>query len=195
MLYSEQPTVLLAWKYLTQSFWPYRRKFWNFKFHLKHFPKNARFLSFDGLSNYLYLFKEELAWVPLKKTTDRHFRDQVNVRHPISKLLKCALVQRLNLFRDHFCGFLLPGRHLSLLIISEFSHFVLLIFYPAGIYLVKVNNRNTIKRCEICSKLTIKTPEQRQWSCFGVFIVNFEHISHLFIVFLLLTLSRYIPNG
>ena len=30
--------------------------------------------------------------------------------------------------------------------------------YPANIYLFKVNNRNTRKRCEICSKLTIKTP-------------------------------------
>ena len=25
-----------------------------------------------------------------------------------------------------------------------------------------VNNRNTRKRCEICSKLTIKTPDRRQ---------------------------------
>ena len=32
------------------------------------------------------------------------------------------------------------------------------------------------------SKLTIKTPERRHWRCFGVFIVNFEHISHLTIV-------------
>ena len=29
-------------------------------------------------------------------TTDRHFRDQGNVRHPNSKLLKCDLVQTLN---------------------------------------------------------------------------------------------------
>ena len=34
--------------------------------------------------------------------------------------------------------------------------------YPANIYLFKVNNRNTRKRCEICSKLTIKTPERLQ---------------------------------
>ena len=32
---------------------------------------------------------------------------------------------------------------------------------PAGIYLLKVNNRNTRTRCEICSKLIIKTPERR----------------------------------
>ena len=31
----------------------------------------------------------------------------------------------------------------------------------------------------MCSKLPIKTPKRRQWRRFGVFIVNFEHISHL----------------
>ena len=61
---------------------------------------------------------------------------------------------------------------------------------PAGNYMFKVNNRNTRTRCEICSKLTIKTPEQRQWRRSGVFIVDFEHISYLVLVFLLLTLSR-----
>ena len=34
-------------------------------------------------------------------------------------------------------------------------------YIPAGIYLFKVNNRNTRTRCKICSKLTIKTPERR----------------------------------
>ena len=33
--------------------------------------------------------------------------------------------------------------------------------YPAGNYMFKVNNRNTRTRCEICSKLTIKTPKRR----------------------------------
>ena len=33
---------------------------------------------------------------------------------------------------------------------------------PANIYLFKVNNRNTRKRCEICSKLTIKTPDRQK---------------------------------
>ena len=47
----------------------------------------------------------------------------------------------------------------------------------AGIYLLKVNNRNSSTKCEICSKLTIKTPEQCQWRRSGVFIVNFEHIN------------------
>ena len=34
-------------------------------------------------------------------------------------------------------------------------------YNPAGIYLFKVNNRNTRAKCETCSELTIKTPEQR----------------------------------
>ena len=32
-------------------------------------------------------------------------------------------------------------------------------YYPASICLFNVNNRNTRKRCKICSKLTIKSPE------------------------------------
>ena len=32
--------------------------------------------------------------------------------------------------------------------------------YPAGIYMLKVTNRNTRTKCEISSKLTIKTPER-----------------------------------
>ena len=65
---------------------------------------------------------------------------------------------------------------------------------PVGIYLFKVNNRN-IRRCEICSKLTRKTPERRQWRRSGVFIVNFEHISLFVLIFLLLTWSTQMPTG
>ena len=36
----------------------------------------------------------------------------------------------------------------------------------------KVNNRNTRTRCEICSKLAIKTPERCHWGRSGDFIVN-----------------------
>ena len=34
---------------------------------------------------------------------------------------------------------------------------------PTGNYMVKVNNRSTRTRCEICSKLTIKTPMASFW--------------------------------
>ena len=55
--------------------------------------------------------------------------------------------------------------------------------FPVGICLFKVNNKKTRTRYEICSKLTIKTPER-------VFTVNFEYISYLALEFQLLTLSR-----
>ena len=70
-----------------------------------------------------------------------------------------------------------------------------MVAFPAGNSMFKVNNRNTRTSCEICSKLTIKTQERRQWRRSGVFIVNFEHISHFVLVFLLLTLSRQTPTG
>ena len=47
---------------------------------------------------------------------------------------------------------------------------------PAGICLLKENNRNTRTSCETCSKLTQKTPERRHRHRFGVYIVNFEHV-------------------
>ena len=56
--------------------------------------------------------------------------------------------------------------------------------YPAGTYLLRVNDRNSRTRCETCSKLTIKTPEQCHWRRSSVFFVNFEHISYLVLVFL-----------
>ena len=55
--------------------------------------------------------------------------------------------------------------------------------------MLKVNNRNTKKRCKICPNLTITTPEQHHRRLSGVFVVNLEHNTHLFIAYLLLTLN------
>ena len=44
----------------------------------------------------------------------------------------------------------------------------------ANIYFFKFNNRNTRKRCEVCSKLTIKTPEGPFSS---VSIADFEQVN------------------
>ena len=43
---------------------------------------------------------------------------------------------------------------------------------PANIYLFIVNKRNIRKRCEICSKLTIKTPWRCQWLTSILFQLN-----------------------
>ena len=56
--------------------------------------------------------------------------------------------------------------------------------YPTNIYLFKFNHRYSRKRCEIYSKLTIKAPERRHW-----------HISHLFLMFLSLTLNKSVLAG
>ena len=61
---------------------------------------------------------------------------------------------------------------------------------PTGICLFKVNNENTRAKCEICSKLTKKTPDLRPLPRSGVFIVNVEQISHIVLVCSLLTLCR-----
>ena len=58
----------------------------------------------------------------------------------------------------------------------NFKSWLVLHVLLAEIYLLKVNNRNTRTRCEICWKLTIKLPERRQWRRSGIFIVNFEHV-------------------
>ena len=73
---------------------------------------------------------------------------------------------------------------------GEYSTWNLFRRDPANIYLIKINNRSTTKRCEIYSKLPINTPERLQWRHSNIFIVNFEHISHLFLVFLLLTWNK-----
>ena len=50
------------------------------------------------------------------------------------------------------------------------------LYIPGNIYLFKVNNRNTRKSCEICSKLTIQTPEDVS----GVFLLTLN-IFHTFL--------------
>ena len=68
------------------------------------------------------------------------------------------------------------------------THIVAYFTYPVDIYVLKVNNRSTRTRCEICSKLTIKTPERRNGKaqfthsfgritpCSSASIVNFEQV-------------------
>ena len=57
---------------------------------------------------------------------------------------------------------------------------LLLIRARSSKYLFKVSKRNTRRRSKIKYKLTIKRLEQCHWRCSGLFIFNFEHISHIF---------------
>ena len=62
-------------------------------------------------------------------------------------------------------------------------------FHSAGNYMFKTNKRYSVTRGEICSNITKKIGERHHWRRFCVFIVNFEHISHLVLMFLMLTLN------
>ena len=54
--------------------------------------------------------------------------------------------------------------------------------YPAGIYLFKVNNRNTRTRCEICSKLTSCSTKTFYCPCYwlatGICAMGFSGFLH-----------------
>ena len=89
ILYSEQPTVLLPRRHL-----------------------NTMLLTnFENLNSMWNIFQETHDFLVLTdpliiRTNDCHFRDQGNVRHPTSKLLKCDLVQTLTTFWNLFGIFL-----------------------------------------------------------------------------------------
>ena len=61
--------------------------------------------------------------------------------------------------------------------------------------LVFAEREMTTQQTFICSKLTIKTPKRRHRRRSGAFIVDFEHISHHFLLILLLTLNMYLFAG
>ena len=58
-------------------------------------------------------------------------------------------------------------------------------------YIFKVNNKKIILICWMCSKLKINTA----WHSSGVFVVDFDHSQHINIVFLLLSLNKYLSVG
>ena len=134
MLYSDQPTVLLARRDLNTMI---LTNFENLNSISNIFQETHDFLvltdptvllarrdlstmiltNFENLNSISNIFQETHDFLVLTdpviiciylRTTDRHFRDQGNVRHPTSKLLKCDLVLTLNAFRNP----LLPGSHL-----------------------------------------------------------------------------------
>ena len=106
------------------------------------------------------------AWNPLKDNNE-------NTRTTSIDVFMALLLLTLNRFcilLSYFYCFLWINIGCFL-----FSYFV---SCPANIYLFKVNNRNSRKKCGICPRLTVSRS--------GVFMVNFEHISHIFGMFLLL---------
>ena len=100
----------------------------------------------------------------------------------VHRSIKNQIYHRLSLIHIslfHFCKIFLTFycRWKSFKSTFDINIWTMINDISAGIYLLKVNNRNTSRRCEICSKLTIKTPERGQWRRSGVLIVSFEYIS------------------
>ena len=75
---------------------------------------------------------------------------------------------------------------------SNYWHFYFSFSLPSGIQLFKNNSGNTRTMREICSELTIKTPESRLWHRSNAFIVNFEQVSNIVLIFPLLTLNKFL---
>ena len=110
MLYSEQPTFLLARRHLNTML---LTNFKNLNSISNIFPETHDFLVLtDPLIICIYL-----------RTTDRHFRDQGNIRHPTSESLKCDLVETLNTFRNTSLRIFAAGK--ASLVLFEFG-FILL---------------------------------------------------------------------
>ena len=60
------------------------------------------------------------------------------------------------------------------------------VYWPevsGNFYSFQVNNENIRARCETCSKLTKKISGRCYWPRSTVFIVNFEQISHIVLLF------------
>ena len=118
------------------------------------------------------------------------FRNKENVKWNLPLLLN-IIINKLQNFKDQL--------YVTVSIITYrviyLSRSELIPAIPASFhYLLRINDRNTITRCQICSKLTIKTPKGRQWRRSSVFMVSFEHVSQLALVFLLLTLNKYLAT-
>ena len=118
------------------------------------------------------------------------FRNKENVKWNLPLLLN-IIINKLQNFKDQL--------YVTVSIITYrviyLSRWELIPAIPASFhYLLRINDRNTTTRCQICSKLTIKTPKGRQWRRSSVFMVSFEHVSQLALVFLLLTLNKYLAT-
>ena len=71
-------------------------------------------------------------------------------------------------------------------------------FIPTGNYMFKVNNRNTRTRCEICSKLAIKTPERHHWrlragKCQPGYVIHF--LTSTTMLLLIVQTNLFFPMG
>ena len=65
----------------------------------------------------------------------------------------------------------------------------------ARIYLFNFTMKTPEQLVKSVKKITIKTPKRHQWRLSGVFIVNFEQILHIVLLFHFLTLNKCMSAG
>ena len=121
-------------------------------------------LSFSGPSNYIFFRYKTQLLLNSEHSTGGFCDDPSGVLIPSSIGIASYTTQNLAIWSrlygvEYFC---IPSR----LYRAEHFYYSKQVMrnriFPANIYLFKVNNRNSRKRCEICSKLLIKTIERRQ---------------------------------
>ena len=95
---------------------------------------------------------------PSKLSILSRFRLKKNLGKYIKSLLRDKIRNNL----DSFLYFLTLFHVKNKKWFNSSCTFETINIFPAGIYLFKVQNKNTRTRCEIRSEVTIKTPEQHQ---------------------------------
>ena len=133
MLYSEQPTVMLAWRHLNTMF------FTNFE-NLKNI--------FQETHDCLVFTDPLIIWIYLR-TTGTHFRDQWNIRHPTSKLLKCDLVQTSNTFRNLSLRIYAAGKASLVYIKLEYHHEAINTNFSVNSLIVLLRSSKTWSKCKL----------------------------------------------
>ena len=74
---------------------------------------------------------------------------------------------------------------------SIFTLFKKCVLHPVVIYLFNLSYWNTIAICEICSALTIKTPERRHWSLFLNKVAGLRTLRYAVLVSLMLAVNIF----
>ena len=101
--------------------------------------------------------------------------------------LKCKVTIRIPVLRSHKQKRFSATCRDGFLYQLKFKKYLIL----PGIYLLKVDKRNTITKWKIYSKLTNKDSKTTPMTP----IVNFKHISHFVLLYLLLTLNIVITGS
>ena len=118
-------------------------------------------------------------------TPDPSLDPQFRISCPVPPLRETAFI----LVKNDFMLKKQPHNKTNIYILFCFTKPIIR-YIPVGIYLLKFNNSKTRERCEICSKLTIATPERLLQRCSGAFIVNSKHISNLVLSVAVVTLEQ-----